>query len=183
MLREGIAAGDSLGLKVRELMVAGRLVPDEVVNLLVEVRIGKPDCKNGFILDGYPRTIAQAEVMTGRLESLGYVPVVVHLQVDYNVIVARLTGRRQCPSCGTLYNLASDPPKDADRCDRDGAVLVVRDDDKESVIRARLEAYERQTRPLLEYFSANGHAFLEVEGTKESPQVILNRIRGLLATR
>lgn len=183
MLRESIASGEPLGLKVRELMGAGRLVPDEVVNQLVEERIGRPDCRDGFILDGYPRTIAQAEVMTGRVEALGYVPVVVHLQVDYNVIVARLTGRRQCPKCGTLYNLASSPPKNADRCDLDGTVLVVREDDRESVIRERLEAYERQTRPLLDYFTANGHTFLEVEGTSESPQVILNRIRGLLATR
>jgi adenylate kinase len=183
MLRDSIASQEPLGMRVRELMSAGRLVPDEVVNQLVEARITRPDCRNGFILDGYPRTIAQAEVMTGRVEALGYVPVVVHLQVDYNVIVARLTGRRQCPQCGSLYNLVSSSPKLADRCDLDGAVLVVREDDRESVIRERLEAYERQTRPLLDYFAANGHAFLEVEGTSETPQVILNRIRGLLATR
>jgi len=183
MLRERIAAADPLGTEVRELMGAGRLVPDEVVNRLVEERIAQPDCRNGFILDGYPRTIAQAEVMTGRQQRLGYTPVVIHLKVDYNVIVARLTGRRQCPQCGTLYNLASHPPKNAGSCDLDGTALVIREDDREEVIRERLEAYERQTRPLLEYFARNGSAFFEVEGTYEKPQVIMQRICALMLRR
>ena len=183
MLRERIASGDPLGRKVQESMAAGRLVGDEVVNQLVADRVAQPDCVDGFILDGYPRTIAQAEVMTGRLAGLGYTPVVVHLKVDYNVIVARLTGRRQCPQCGTLYNQASHPPKVTDRCDVEGAVLVVREDDREPVIRERLEAYESQTRPLLEYFAASGREFHEVEGTFETPQAILKRTCELLAGR
>jgi adenylate kinase len=121
--------------------------------------------------------------MTGRLAALGYTPVVVHLKVDYNVIVARLTGRRQCPQCGTLYNQTSHPPKVADRCDVEGAALVVREDDREPVIRERLKAYESQTRPLLEYFAASGYAFHEVEGTFETPQVVLERTCALLAGR
>jgi adenylate kinase len=182
MLRDRIASGDGLGLKVKELMVAGRLVPDEIVNQMVDERITEPDCANGFILDGYPRTIAQAQAMAQRLQGLGFATVVIHLKVDYTNIIARLTGRRQCPKCGSLYSLTSNPPKVADRCDRDGSVLMVREDDQESVIRERLEAYDRQTRPLLEFFSASGHPFFEVDGISDSPQKILTEICGLLAT-
>jgi adenylate kinase len=176
MLRERIASEDPLGLRVKQSMQAGRLVPDEVVNQLVEDRIQAPDCARGFILDGYPRTIAQARVMEPHLASLGYGQVVVHLKVDYNSIIQRLTGRRQCPSCGALYSLTSHPPKVAEHCDNDGSRLVVREDDKESVIRARLDAYDRQTRPLLEYFSNSGHAFSEVSATDATPRQILERI-------
>lgn len=181
MLRARIASGDPLGRQVQGLMQSGRLVPDDVVNRLVEERIAQPDCAGGFILDGYPRTIPQAEVVGSALAGQGYAEVVIHLKVDYTVIIARITGRRQCPVCGSLYSLTSHPPKVADICDLDGAHLVVRDDDRESVVRERLEAYERQTRPLLEYFAASGHPFYELDGSHEAPQAILTRIRGLLA--
>jgi adenylate kinase len=181
MLRDRIASGDPLGVKVSDLMAAGRLVPDEIVNQLVDDRIARPDCANGFILDGYPRTIAQAQVMERKLQELGFGQVVVHLKVDYTSIIARLTGRRQCPKCGSLYSLTSNPPQQSDRCDLDGTTLVVREDDREDVIRERLEAYDRQTRPLLKYFSASGYPFLEVDGMGDSPQVIVTRICGLLA--
>ena len=182
MLRDRIASGDPLGLKVSALMAAGRLVPDEIVNQLVDDRIAQPDCGQGFILDGYPRTIAQAQVMERKLEQSGFAQVVIHLKVDYTSIIARLTGRRQCPKCGSLYSLTSNPPKQADRCDLDGTPLMIREDDRESVIRERLEAYDRQTHPLLEYFSASGHPFHEVDGMSDSPQVIVKRICDLLAT-
>lgn len=181
MLRARIASGDPLGQQVQGLMHTGRLVPDDVVNRLVAERILEPDCAKGFILDGYPRTIPQAEVLGGWLADRGYQQVVVHLKVDYTIIIARITGRRQCPKCGALYSLTSNPPKVADLCDLDGTRLAVRDDDREAVVRERLEAYERQTRPLLEYFAASGHPFHEVDGSFESPQAILARISGLLA--
>ena len=98
-------------------------------------------------MDGYPRTLAQAGHLRAWLDGRGIREVVIHLAVDYNIIIARLTGRRQCPRCGTLYNLASQPPKVDELCDLDGEKLVVRDDDSEPVIRERLDAYERQTRP------------------------------------
>lgn len=177
MLRERIASGDPLGLQVKDLMQSGRLVPDEVVNRLVDDRVGQADCSAGFILDGYPRTLQQAEVLDGALSGRGYRPVVIHLKVDYTKIIKRIAGRRQCPVCGTLYSLTSNPPRKADTCDRDGATLVIRDDDKESVIRERLEAYERQTRPVLEYFQASGQAVHEVDGSEGSPDEILARIR------
>ncbi len=180
MLRDRIAMGDPLGRQAQGLMQAGRLVPDEAVNRLVDERIAKPDCAGGFILDGYPRTIPQAEVLGKRLEELGFETVVIHLKVDYTIIIKRIAGRRQCPACGTLYSMTSNPPRTPDVCDLDGATLAVRDDDQESVIRERLEAYERQTRPLLEYFAGAGHPLHEVDGGTESPEAILSRIGGLI---
>jgi adenylate kinase len=181
MLRERIASGDPLGVQVQGLMQAGRLVPDEVVNQLVADRIADPDCRGGFILDGYPRTIPQAEVLKKRLAERGFDQLVIHLKVDYNQIIARISGRRQCPVCGSLYSLTSNPPKAADLCDLDGARLAVRDDDKESVVRQRLDAYERQTRPLLNFFAASGNGFHEVEASEGSPRAIVARICELLA--
>jgi adenylate kinase len=180
MLRDHIQAGDEIGLRVKELMHAGKLVSDELANQLVEQRISRPDCERGFILDGYPRTIQQAGQMEGLLERLGYGQVVIHLQVDYNKIIARLTGRRQCPVCGTLYSLTSQPPRVENVCDLDGSALVVRDDDREEVIRERLEAYERQTRPVLEHFAGSGHAFYTVDASDDPPAVIVHRICELI---
>ncbi len=180
MLRDRVAAGDALGLEVQALMHAGKLVPDSAVNRLVSERVRERDCAGGFILDGYPRTISQAKVLEAELLGLGYQPVVIHLKVDYTKIIARIAGRRQCPVCGSLYSLTSHPPKQPELCDLDGARLMVRDDDREPVVRARLEAYERQTRPLLEFFAASGGPFHEVDGNDGSPSAILGRIRVFL---
>lgn len=180
MLRDRIATGDPLGREVQSLMQSGRLVPDAAVNRLVEDRISEADCCGGFILDGYPRTIAQAQVLEAQLQRRGFQPVVIHLKVDYTKIITRIAGRRQCAVCGTLYNLTSHPPKQPELCDLDGARLVVREDDRETVVRERLEAYDRQTRPLLEYFAATGKPFHEVDGNQGSPDAILGRVRGLL---
>lgn len=180
MLRERIASGDPLGVQVKDLMTAGRLVPDEVVNILVEDRISLADCQNGFILDGYPRTLPQAEVLEKLLERRGFAQVVIHLKVDYNQIIARISGRRQCPACGSLYNLTSNPPANGEVCDKEGALLVVRDDDREDVVRARLEAYERQTRPVLEFFAGSRRPFHEVVGDGSSPREIVERICAVL---
>ena len=113
-----------------------------LVNQLVFERIRQPDCSPGFILDGYPRTPAQADEMMRLLASVGAEQVVIHLVVDYNIIISRMMGRRVCPKCGTLYNAISRPPKIEGICDLDGAALVVRDDDREEVVRRRLEQYE-----------------------------------------
>ena len=180
ILREHIQTGDRLGLEVKAAVEAGRLVSDELVDGLVSERLGRPDCARGFILDGYPRTLPQAEALSQMLGTRGMSRVVVHLKVDYNKIIERLTGRRQCPRCGTLYNLASNPPKVTGVCDRDGSVLAVREDDRESVIQQRLEAYERMTRPVLEYFSRAGHGFYEVDGNQDTPQATLTSICGLI---
>jgi len=180
MLRERIASGDELGLRVKDLMQAGRLVPDEAVNQLVADRIAQPDCRPGFILDGYPRTLPQAAELDRLLGERGYRHLVIHLKVDYTKVIARIAGRRVCPVCGTLYSLTSNPPRQPEICDRDGARLVIRDDDRESVIRERLEAYERLTRPLLEYYRSHGSELHEVDGSDGGPEEIFERIRSLL---
>jgi adenylate kinase len=156
-------------------------VPDGLVDRLVDERIRRPDCRAGFILDGYPRTVAQAVFLEGLLERLGFSPVVVYLKVDYNKVVARLAGRRLCPQCGALYSLSSDGPISSQLCDYDGAALIVREDDREEVIRLRLETYERQTMPLIEHFREAGFRFHEVDGTEGTPKVIGRRIIELLS--
>ena len=104
----------------------------------------------------------------------------IHLAVDYNIIIARLTGRRQCPRCGTLYNVSSHPPRAEGVCDLDGEALVIRDDDKEAVIRGRLDAYDRQTRPVLEYFRTSGHRVVEVDASDDPPETVHRKIRRMM---
>ncbi len=181
MLRTHIGAGDELGHKAEGLIKAGKLVPDEVVNELVAERILEPDCKDGLILDGYPRTVRQAQALLDMMDRDGFRPGVIHLVVDYEKIVARLSGRRQCPVCGTLYNLSTNPPKVAGQCDREGALLVTREDDKESVIRERLREYDSQTLPILSFFRKAGVSLFEIDGGEDSPERVLERIREALA--
>lgn len=181
MLRRHIEAHDAIGLLSEALIKSGKLVPDELVNKLVEQRITAPDCRAGMILDGYPRTLNQAGVLLELLARNGFQPAVVHLVVDYEKIVARLSGRRQCPVCGTLYSLKTNPPKVPGICDLEGAKLVTREDDREEVIRERLNEYESQTRPLLDYFREVGVPVFAVEGAGASPEEIAERICRSLA--
>ncbi|HEY3834944.1 MAG TPA: adenylate kinase [Bryobacteraceae bacterium] len=176
MLRDHIARGDAIGKAIQARMKAGSLVPDELVNELVRVRVAEPDCANGFILDGYPRTRQQAEELMGLLRELRRDEVVIHLVVDYNVIIARISGRRVCPKCGTLYNSTSRPPKLPGICDLDGEKLVVREDDREEVVRERLEAYDNQTRPLIEFFRSAGHRLIEVDASHGTPEAVFGKI-------
>jgi adenylate kinase len=181
MLRRHIEAQDAIGLEVRGLMKAGRLVPDELVNSLVEARIQQPDCEDGFILDGYPRTVNQAAAFLQFAALYSIAPSVVHLMVDYERIVARLSGRRQCPICGTLYSLKTNPSRVQGICDLDGAPLVTRDDDREPVIPERLRQYELETRPILEYFRRAGVAVYEIQGQDAAPDAIVKTICDKLA--
>jgi adenylate kinase len=176
MLREHIQIGDPIGLKVRDLMRAGSLVSDELVNALVLERLREHDTDKGFILDGYPRTLQQAESMTELLDSFGITPLVIHLVVDYTVIIARISGRRQCPVCGTLYNATSKPPRAVGVCDLDGFSLVIREDDRESVVRERLDAYEKNTRPLLDYFRQSGRRMVEIDASVLKPDVVFEKV-------
>ena len=169
--------GAAVGQSVVATMQSGALVSDDLVNRMVEERLSRGDATNGFILDGYPRTQAQARHLSEWLDERGIHELVIHLIVDYNIIIARLTGRRQCPVCGTLYNMVSHPPKVDELCDLEGAKLVVRDDDRESVIRERLEAYERQTRPVLDYLREAGRQVREVDGSTAAPEQIFETIR------
>ena len=176
MLRDRIRSGAETGIAVVANMQSGALVADDVVNAIIEERLCEADAACGFILDGYPRTQEQARHLAAWLEARRIPEVVIHLAVDYNVIIARLTGRRVCPSCGTLYNIASQPPKVDGLCDRDGNKLVIRDDDSEDVIRERLEAYEKQTRPVLDFFRASGHRVEEVDASNAPPDEVFGRI-------
>ena len=180
MLREHISKGDAIGKATEERMRAGSLVSDELVNRLVFERIGEPDCERGFILDGYPRTTAQAEEMMRLLAAVGAGEVVIHLVVDYNIIISRISGRRVCPKCGTLYNAVSRPPKIEGVCDLDGTALVIREDDREEVVRERLIQYERQTQPLIEFFRAKSERLIEVDASREKPEAVFQRIRAEL---
>jgi adenylate kinase len=157
-------------------MQSGALVSDAVVNEMVKERLSEPDAAKGFILDGYPRTLDQAGHLAAWLLGRGIHELVIHLAVDYNIIIARLTGRRQCPLCGTLYNVASQPPRVDELCDLDGQKLVIRDDDSETVIRGRLDAYDRQTRPVLDFFRTSGHRVIRVEADNDPPERVFERI-------
>lgn len=172
MLREHIKEGNALGVRVAATMHSGALVRDEVVDRLVEQRLAQPDAQAGFILDGYPRTRQQAEHLCGWLDRRGIRELVIHLIVDYNVIVTRLTGRRQCPRCGTLYNIVSSPPRVEGVCDLDGQALVIREDDREPVIRERLAAYESQSRPLIEFFREKGRRLIEIDASGQTPEAL-----------
>ena len=180
MLRDHIARGDAIGVAIKARMKAGSLVSDELVNELVRTRVSEPDCANGFILDGYPRTMQQAEVLMALLGELKRDEVVIHLVVDYNIIIARISGRRVCPKCGTLYNSSSRPPRVPGICDLDGESLVVREDDREPVVRERLEAYESQTRPLIDYFRSTGRRLYEVDASEGTPETVFGKILELL---
>ena len=173
MLREAVKKQTPLGLAAKAKMEAGALVPDEVVCGIVEERIGEPDCAQGFILDGFPRTIAQAEFVDRALETKGRgKPLVLNIKVDQDVLMKRLTGRRTCSVCGEIYNVYFNPPKKEGVCDKDGGKLTQRADDNEDTIRQRLVAYEKQTSPLIDYYRRK-NLLHDVEGDKE-PEAIAN---------
>jgi adenylate kinase len=180
MLREHVAKKSAIGVEIEEMMRTGTLVPDAMVNKLVEIRIAEPDCQVGFILDGYPRTVAQAELLVKLLHGRGVTPVVVHLKVDYNIIVARLASRRICSQCGSLYSVASNAPIVTENCDYCGGKLIRREDDAPETIWKRLNAFDNQTFPVLEHLKSAGFAAHEMDGSAGSPQVIMRRIAKLV---
>jgi len=180
MLREHVAKRTAMGVEIEELMRVGTLVPDEMVNRLVEVRIAEPDCQTGFILDGYPRTVAQAALLVGLLSARGVTPVVIHLKVDYNIIVARLASRRVCSQCGSLYSVASNAPIVTVTCDYCGGKLIRREDDAPETIWKRLNAFDNQTFPVLDHLKNAGFAAHEIDGSAGSPQVIMRKISSLV---
>ena len=180
MLRERVHAGNAIGTAVVASMHAGALVDDTVVDKMVEERLAQPDCAAGFILDGHPRTREQAVFLMGWLDGRAIHEVVIHLVVDYNVIIRRLNGRRQCPRCGTLYNDSSHPPGVPGVCDLDGEKLIIREDDRESVIRERLDTYEKQTRPLIEFFRERGRRLVEVNADHDTPEIVSQAICRLI---
>jgi adenylate kinase len=164
LLREHVKQGTALGIQVRDLLAKGELVSDHLVCDIVAWRLREPDAQRGFVLDGFPRTQKQAAWLDSFLkfeffetgEWAAWLPIVLRIQVDYNKLLLRITGRRTCPTCGTIYNVYSNPPRVDEICDKDGSKLVIRDDDRDEVIRERLETYERQTKPVAEYYERLG---------------------------
>ncbi|MGP0096507.1 MAG: adenylate kinase family protein [Terriglobales bacterium] len=172
LLRDHIARETELGLEAKVIMARGELVPDELMYGIVANRLREADCQRGFVLDGFPRTAAQAGWLDAFLEqevfdkkakkrskkgpgkSNACPPIVIQLLVDYNQLLLRLTGRRSCPTCGRLYNIHLQPPLVDELCDVDGSKLVVRNDDREEVISERLAAYDRQTKAVADYYRA-----------------------------
>jgi len=164
LLRDHVGRGTELGLEAKAIMARGELVPDELMYGIVAARLREADCQRGFVLDGFPRTAAQAgwldaflekEVFENRSEkSAKCPPVVIQLLVDYTQLLLRLTGRRSCPTCGRLYNIHFQPPLVDELCDVDESKLVIRNDDREEVISERLTAYDTQTRRVADYYRA-----------------------------
>jgi len=157
ILRQAVADGTPLGLEAKKYMDKGELVPDEVVIGLVKERLQHEDCKKGFILDGFPRNTSQAEALDKVLEEMERpLQLALNVDVDFDVLMKRLTGRRTCRQCGQMYNIYYNPPKKEGVCDKCGGELYQRDDDKEETIRKRLEVYQSQTAPLIEYYKSKG---------------------------
>jgi adenylate kinase len=165
LLRGNVAKGTDLGRIAKEIMGRGELVPDSLVEEMVAVRLQEPDTANGYILDGFPRTLAQAGWLDGRLAAQGGTlqVVAVSIHVGYNQLLRRITGRRNCPVCQNIYNVYCKPPKKDGFCDLDGAALVQRADDTEKVFAERMRAYEAMTAPVVEHYRALGR-FAEVDG-------------------
>ena len=178
MLRAEIAAQTSLGVRTQSIIASGGLVSDDLMNEVLRSRISQPDCAKGFMLDGYPRTLEQAEFLDRLLEQRGLPkPIVIHLDVPADVLVGRMVSRRQCPKCGQMYNVLSQRPKVPGVCDNDGATLFVRKDDQENVIRERLRTYEAVTRPVLSHYP--GGQYFQISGDR-STSYIFEEITSIL---
>ncbi|MDQ0063991.1 MULTISPECIES: adenylate kinase [Paenibacillus] len=181
--RLAMKQGTAIGLKAKEYIDQGLLVPDEITNGIVKERLALDDCKNGFLLDGFPRTLQQAEALDGMLAELNRgIDHVVNLKVDRGLLLARLTGRRICKSCGSTYHVMFNPPKVEGICDKDGGELYQRSDDTEEKVGTRLDEYTSKTAPLLDYYSTKG-LLREVDGEKDIEVVtseIVSCLRGSL---
>jgi adenylate kinase len=179
MLRSAIAAGTELGLKAKSFMDSGNLVPDEVVVGLIRERTQASDCQNGFVLDGFPRTIPQAVALDSMLEEQGKkLDKVVLFEIPEEKLLARLSGRRTCIKCGEMYHVEAAPSEKPDTCDECGAEVVRREDDKPEVIRNRLEVYQKQTEPLVDYYRKKG-ILLALDASEHPDKVFRQLLREL----
>lgn len=167
MFRSAIKEGTDLGKKAKSFMDQGALVPDEVTIGIVRERLSKADCEKGFLLDGFPRTIAQAEALENLLSELNApLQYVIHVDVPQEKLVDRLTGRRICPECGATYHVIFNPPKVEGKCDHDGATLIQREDDRAETVSKRLEVNIEQTQPLLDFYQDKGY-LVTVDGDQD----------------
>jgi adenylate kinase len=179
MLREHVEHGTSLGLQAQPIMSRGELVPDSLVLKMVAERIERADCRHGFVFDGFPRTVAQAQYLGQLLVEHGFRrPIVIHLVIGLALLMKRLTGRRVCKVGGEIYNIYDRPPRVAGRCDNDGGELMQRVDDTQEVIAPRLAAYEKQTSPLVAYYKRLGllHQVDAAKSVDEVKQQVLQSV-------
>lgn len=160
LLREHVARKTPLGLKMKAVLDSGRLGPDELVVQMIGERISKQDCRNGFLLDGFPRTLGQADA----LDKMTDIDLVLNIVVDFEALVERAVGRRICPKCAAVYHVKFNTPKVEGVCDKCGSKLIQRDDDKEETVRNRLKVYKEQTAPLVEYYRKKGK-ILDIDGS------------------
>jgi len=168
MLREAVAAGTDLGLKVKEIMDKGLLVPDDLMIELVRERLAREDTRNGFILDGFPRTVEQAMALDKMLDELEKeIDVALLVDADEEEIVERISSRRVCPECGRVYNLLTLRPEVEGYCDNDGSKLIQRDDDRPQTVRARYRVYSDKTAPVIRYYSGEKGILVRVDGSGE----------------
>lgn len=171
IFRANIKNATELGMEAKKYMDEGKLVPDELTVKILLDRVAQDDCKNGYVLDGFPRTIPQAEVLTAALEKMNDA---VDFAIDVNVpdenIVNRMSGRRACLTCGATYHIVHIPPKQEGICDKCGSALVLRDDDKPETVLNRLKVYHDQTQPLIDYYTEKG-ILKTVDGTKDMQEV------------
>ncbi|MBQ8089959.1 MAG: adenylate kinase [Pyramidobacter sp.] len=182
ILRANVKAGTELGKKAKSFMDAGALVPDDVIVGMMRGRLAEDDCKNGFILDGFPRTVPQAEALDSLLAEMGIkLDGVILLDVDDDTVVERLCGRRMCKKCGRIFHVSFKPSSKGDLCDECGGELYQRDDDKEEVNRQRLAVYHSQTAPLVDYYGKAG-LLLRVPGA-EAGDKVLGHIEAMLGSR
>jgi adenylate kinase len=182
ILRKAVKEGTPLGRKAKVFMDQGQLVPDEVVIGIIDERLGEPDCNSGFILDGFPRTTFQAEALQPILSKMGKsIDHVINIEVDMEELVRRLTGRRTCKNCGTMFHILSHPPRVEGICDRCGGPLYQREDDKEETIRVRLNEYQRQTAPLIQYYQLK-NSLRSVRGVGGEKEIFKRIVRLLNAT-
>ena len=171
IFRANIKNGTELGKKAKEYMDQGQLVPDELTCDLVMDRIAEDDCKNGFVLDGFPRTIPQAEALDAALTKIGQtMDYAIDVDVPDENIVNRMSGRRACLKCGATYHIVSIPPKKEGICDTCGSELVIRDDDKPETVQKRLDVYHEQTQPLIDFYQKKG-ILKSVDGTQSMDEV------------
>ena len=171
IFRANIKEGTELGKKAKAYMDAGQLVPDELVCDLVVDRIQQDDCKNGYLLDGFPRTIPQAEALDAAVEKLGEkIDYAVNIDVPDDNIINRMSGRRACVGCGATYHIVFNPPTVEDVCDVCGKSLILRDDDKPETVKTRLDVYHAQTQPLIDYYAGRG-VLVTVDGTQNMDKV------------
>jgi adenylate kinase len=171
MLREHVKEGSPLGLEAKPIMERGELVPDSLVLKMVRERIERLDCAHGFVFDGFPRTVAQAQYLSVLLRQNGYrPPLVIHFALDPAMVLRRITGRRMCKVGGEIYNIYERPTKVEGRCDNDGGELIQRPDDREEIVGPRLAAYEKQTEPLVAYYRRLGRLH-DVDASKSVEEV------------